>query len=123
MLTHCPILCVINSSHQIELVPNHALLTAPRPSELVFELDTDNDRSVSFEIADFVHAGNSYSVAITGVRNDSTTHVWTRNGGISVSLTETAAAEIDIQVTATTPNGSPVTGGGIIRIQPKGKPD
>lgn len=117
--TTCSIICVA-SSQQLLLDSGHIRLREPRSNE--FELDVDNDETVRFQISDFTYAGNDYTVSVTAVRNG-TTETWTHSAGVCLSPIESGEVELDIDVTATAPGVSPLIGGGIIRVQPKGKPD
>lgn len=120
-MTTCAITCSV-SSQQLALDSGHNRLVEPRTNEFVFELDVANNESVGFQISDFVHAGRAYTVSVTSTRNG-TVQTWARTNGISSSPTEITAAELDVDVTASSPGVSPLAGGCVIRIQPKGKPD
>jgi hypothetical protein len=120
-----PVLCAITcvpSSLQLSLDSGHSRLLEPRTNEFEFELDVENDETVGFRISDFVHAGNSYTVVVTATRNG-IVQTWTRSNGVSSSPIEADEIDLTIDVTATAPGASTLNGGGMIRIQPKGKPD
>ncbi len=117
----CAITCTV-SSQQLSLDSGHSRLLEPRANEFEFELDIDNNETVGFQISDFVHAGNAYTVSVTATRNG-TSQTWTHSNGVCSSPIESSQGLLDIDVTATTQGAPPVTGGGVIRIQPKGKPD
>lgn len=120
--TTCAIDCTINPSQQLVLTPGDGSLQQPRTNEFTCELDTDNDEHVAFRIADFVVNGTSYAVSVVATRSGGSV-TWARDGQACVSSAETAAVELTLEVTATPAGGSAVTGGGVIRIQPTGKPD
>lgn len=120
-MTTCAINCV-PSSQQLALDSGHSQLLEPRTNEFEYELDIDNNESVGFQISDFVHAGNTYTVSVVAMRNG-TPQTWTHSNGVCSSPSESDEIELEIDVTATTPNASPMTSGGVIRILPKGKPD
>lgn len=124
MATTCAISCNINSSQALELDSSHQGLLEPRTNEFSYELDVDASESVKFEIDDFVSGGTSYSVVVSAVRDGGgSPETWSHNGEGSVSPVETGEVDLSITVTATPASGPAVTGGGVIRIQPKGKPD
>lgn len=117
----CAITCTVGSQ-QLALDSGHSRLLEPRANEFVFELDIDNAETVGFQINDFVHAGHTYTVAVTATRNGAT-QTWMYDNGACSSPIESSPIELDIDVTATATGAPPLTGGGVIRIQPKGKPD
>jgi hypothetical protein len=117
----CAILCVA-SSQQLALDSGHSRLREPRTNEFELELDIENQETVGFQIGDFSHGGNNYTVSVTAVRNG-VPQTWTRSNGVCSSPIESNEIELDIDVTATAPGVSPLIGGGVIRVQPKGKPD
>jgi len=121
MTVTCSIVCVV-SSNQLQLDSGHARLTEPRTNEFEFELDIDNNEVVGFQVADFTHAGNYYTVSVTAIRNG-VTQTWSHSNGVCSSPTENDDIDIDITVTATSPGQSTLSRGGVIRIKPKGKPD
>lgn len=120
-MTTCGITCTV-SAQQLALDSAHSRLLEPRANEFEFELDVDNNESVGFQIADFVYGGHSYTVAVTAVRNG-TVQTWAHSNGICSSPAENNEIVLDIDVTATASGQTPITGGGVIRIQPKGRPD
>lgn len=120
-MTTCAITCTV-SSQQLALDSAHSRLVEPRSNEFDFELDVDNNEVVGFQIADFVYGGNTYVVSVTAMRNG-TVQTWTHSNGVCSSPSENDGIQLDIDVTATAPGQSPLIGGGVIRIQPKGKPD
>jgi len=120
-MTTCAITCSV-SSQQLALDSAHHRLVEPRANEFEFEIDIDNNESVGFQISDFTHAGRAYTVSVTAKRNG-TVQTWAYNNGVCSSPAESSAAEFDIDITATAPGVSPLIGGGVIRIQPKAKPD
>lgn len=120
-MTTCAITCSV-SSQQLALDSAHSRLLEPRANEFDFELDVENDEIVGFQIADFVYGGSTYTVSVTAMRNG-TAQTWTRSNGVCSSPTENDEVELELDVTATAPGQSPLIGGGVIRIQPKGKPD
>jgi hypothetical protein len=121
MTTTCSIICSVGSQ-QLALDSGHSRLLKPRTNEFELVLDIENHETVSFQVGDFVHAGHNYTVAVTATCNG-TTQTWTHSNGVCSSPTENDEIELDIDVTATAPGVSPLTGGGVIRIQPKGRPD
>lgn len=120
-MTTCAITCTV-SSQQLSLDSAHSRLREPRNNEFEFELDIDNNETVGFQISDFVHQGNNYTVSVVATRNG-TTQTWTHTNGTCSSSNESSEIELDIDVTATASGQSPLSGGGVIRILPKGKPD
>jgi hypothetical protein len=117
----CAIICNVGSQH-LSLDSGHSRLLEPRANELEFELDIENNESVGFQISDFVHAGNNYTVVVTATCNG-TVQTWTRSNGVSSSPIENEENDITIDITATAPDASTLNGGGMIRLRPKGKPD
>lgn len=122
-MTTCAINCSINSSQQLELDSGHQELQEPRTNDFLYELDIDNNESVDFEIPDFTHGNNDYAVSVTAIRDGGTTETWNHNGQAATSFSEPAEVELSITVVATPSSGPTVTGGGVIRVEPKGKPD
>ncbi len=120
-MTTCAIICTV-SSQQLALDSAHSRLVEPRANEFEFELDIDNNEIVGFQIGDFSYQGHDYTVSVTAMRNG-TAQTWTHSNGVCSSPTESDEIELDIDVTATASGQSPLTGGGVIRILPKGKPD
>lgn len=121
MTITCAILCVA-SSQQLQLDSGHSRLSEPRTNEFELELDVEGNESVSFQISDFAYAGHSYTVAVTATRNG-VPETWPHANGVCTSPTETDEVELELDVTATSAGVSTLNSGGVIRIQPKGKPD
>jgi hypothetical protein len=121
-MTTCALTCFV-SSQQLALDSAHSRLLEPRTNEFEFELDVDNAETVGFQIADFVHGGNTYTVAVTATRNGTNPQTWTHSSGVCSSPMESSEIELGLTVTATASGQPPLGGGGTIRIQPKGKPD
>lgn len=122
-MTTCAINCSIGSSQQLELDSGHQALQEPRANEFVYELDIEGQETVDFQIDDFTHSGTNYVVAVTAVRDGGSSESWVRDGQASRSSQEQSEVELSITVVATPGSGAPVTGGGVIRLEPKGKPD
>ncbi len=123
MTTTCEINCTVDSTHALLLTSGHERLEAPRSGEFEFSLNIDEQEQVRFEVPNFSHAGSSYSVVVQAQRVGGANHVWPTAGDGCISPLESGAAELAIDVTATPASGTPLVGGGIIRIRPKGKPD
>jgi len=121
MTTTCAINCSFGSQGLV-LGSGHSRLTERRAQEFEIVIDAENHESVGFQVSDFVHAGTTYTVAVTAVRNG-VTQTWTRSNGVCSSPIEHDEISLDITVTARAPNASTFSKGGVIRIQPIGKPD
>ncbi len=122
-MTTCALICSINSLGTLDLDSGHQDLEETRSNEFLYKLDIDNNESVSFRIDDFVSGGTSYTIAVTATPTGGAPVSWTHNGSGCVSAAHTAEVELTLLVTATPPSGPPKTGGGILRIETKGKPD
>jgi len=124
MTTSCTIDCTVNSTQDIEIESAHSQIEVLSTSELSFSLDTENNETVIFTVPDFVYQGDDYEVAVDCTEGGSSTSTtWSRVGSASVSPAYSTEVELDLEIVATEPRSGSLSGGGIIRIRTKGKPD
>lgn len=122
-MTSCTINCSVNSSSQLELSSNHSQIKQSNPNELTFELDILNNETVDFRVPDFVHNGITYTVEVTATRPNQSPSAWPHDGSQCVSPQESAETNLDLDITGTPASGSALSGGGVVLVRPKGRPD
>lgn len=124
MATLCTINSTVNSTQDIEIESTHSQVEELSTSELKFSLDEENDETVVFTIPDITYQGDDYEVTVNCTEGGSSTSTtWPRVRGASVSPEYGTEVELNLDIVATESGSVQLTGGGIIRIRPKGKPD
>ena len=124
MATSCTIDCTVNSTQDIEIETTHSRIEELSTSELKLSLDIENDETVVFTVPDITYQGDDYEVTVNCTEDGSSTSTtWSRAGGASVSPEYSTEVELDLDIVATESGSGQLTGGGIIRIRTKGKPD
>lgn len=124
MSANCTVTCNVNASEEIEIESTHAQIELLGISELEFELDIDASETVIFKVPDFSYGGDSYTVAVSSNEvGQSQSTSWTHSGNGCDSPVFDAEIDLEVDITATERGSNELSGGGIIRIRPKGRPD
>ena len=117
---YMPMVCWISSTEELECALNHVDATQSAPDE--WDVQVTAGDTVYFQVSDFTHGSDYYSVAAQTHYSTTSFTNWTKSGSTATSPGETSVIRIEMEVEATTPGRKSKVRRGIgnIKILPPG---
>ena len=98
---YMPMVCWISSTEELECALNHVDATQSAPDE--WDVQVTAGDTVYFQVSDFTHGSDYYSVAAQTHYSTTSFTNWTKSGSTATSPGETSVIRIEMEVEATTP--------------------